>query len=88
MLVEYLLHNLSDADFSFTAPALDDVVELLASQAARYGYDPADEARYNWKFRNPVLSTLSAERLYILYSNEGLSALVRELDRLRKEGRI
>jgi hypothetical protein len=84
MLVEYVLHNLSDADFGFTVPAAGQVDSLLRQIAPEYGYDPADPARYNTRFRNPVLSYLSAERLYIVFSNGGMAGLKAELDKLRR----
>lgn len=82
LLVEYVLHNLSDADFNFTVPAAGDVDLLLKKLAPEYGYD-ATQPNYNLKFRNPVLSYLSAERLYILYSNRGLDAVRGEIKKLK-----
>lgn len=84
LLVEYVLHNLSDADYGFTVPAASQVDVLLQQLAPEYAYNPADVARYNTRFRNPVLSYLSAERLYIVFSNGGLKALRGELDKLRR----
>ena len=88
LLVEYALHNLSDADFTFTGPAITTVQLLLQSLAATFGYNPQDTARYNTQFRNPVLSYLSAERLLILYSNGGLDRVKTEITKLRKRGII
>lgn len=88
MLVEYLAHNLSDADYTFTIPVVHDVEALLAKLAPEYGYDPGEPTRYNWQFRNPVLSTLSSERLYILYSSQGMAGVKTELDLLRRRGMI
>lgn len=86
--VEYQLHNLSDADFSQTGPAVAVAQLLLANLAPQYGYDPADAARYNTRYRNPALSNLSAERLYILYTGGGLNAVREQLDKLRARGII
>lgn len=82
-LVEYVLHNLSDADFAFTGPAAADVTLVLQTLAAEFGYIPS-ASNYLVKFRNPVLTYLSAERLYILYSNGGLDAVRKELGKLRR----
>lgn len=86
--VEYQLHNLSDADFTQTGPAVAVAQLLLARLASSFGYDPADAARYNNKYRNPALSHLSAERLYILYTSGGLDAVRAQLVRLHDRGLI
>ncbi|HVW26865.1 MAG TPA: hypothetical protein VHC69_15960 [Polyangiaceae bacterium] len=86
VLVEYVVHSISDADGAFTAPAMAEAQTLLARLAAKFGYDPADTARYNTKFRNPALSYLTAERLVVLYSSGGLAAVEAELTKLRKLG--
>ncbi len=86
--VEYQLHNLSDADFTQTGPAVAVAQILLAKLAPQYGYDPADAARYNTKYRNPALASLSAERLYILYTSGGLDAVRNQLNELRAHGII
>jgi len=85
---EYQLHNLSDADFTQTGPSLAVAQLVLANLAAAFGYDPGDAARYNTRYRNPVLSHLSAERIYILYTARGLNAVRGELHRLRHHGVI
>jgi hypothetical protein len=88
ILVEYELHNLSDADFIFTAPAVAQAQLLLAALASRFGYDPNQLAAYNTKYRNPILSYLSAERLQIIYANAGLDAVAAEIARLKAMGII
>jgi hypothetical protein len=88
VLVEYTLHNLSDGDFTYSMPAVVEVQVLLAKVAPRFGFDPTDAARYNTKFRNVVLSRLSAERLLILYSSGGLDAIADELAALRRRNLI
>lgn len=88
LLVEYELHNLSDADFSFSAPAVAQAELLLAALAPKFGYDPNQRAAYNTKFRNPVLSYLSAERLQIIYANAGLNVVAAEIARLKAMGII
>ena len=88
LLAEYVLHNLSDADHSFTGSALSEVQIVLKTVAGRFGYDPAEATVYNTRFRNVVLAHLSAERLQILYVDGGVNAVVAEIERLRKAGII
>lgn len=88
LLVEYELHNLSDADFNFSAPAVAQAQLLLATLAPKFGYDPNQRAVYNTKYRNPVLSYFSAERLQIIYANAGLDAVAAEIGRLKAMGII
>jgi hypothetical protein len=88
LLVEYVLHNLSDADYNFTGPAVAQAQSVLAALAPKYGYDAGDVARYNTKFRNPALSFLGAEHVQIVYANKGLDGVASDLDRLRKAGVI
>jgi hypothetical protein len=86
--VEYQLHNLSDADFTQTGPAVAVAQILLAQLAPSFGFDPTDTARYNNSFRNPVLANLSAERLYILYTSGGFPAVRAQLNKLHAKGII
>lgn len=88
ILLEYEIHNLSDADFTFSIPAVTEAQVILSTIAADYGYDPTDTARYNNDFRNPVLTYLSAERVFLRYTNDGLSAVRHDLDMLRAKGVI
>jgi hypothetical protein len=88
LLVEYVLHNLSDADHGFTVSALSEVQIVLKTVAGRFGYDPGDAVVYNTRFRNPVLANLSAERLQILYVDGGVNAVVGEIERLKQAGII
>ena len=83
--VEYQLHNLSDGDYTQSVPAMVVVQRLLAKLAPQFGYDPADAARYNTKYRNRALAYLSAERLYMLYTSGGLEAVRRQLAKLRAQ---
>ena len=85
VFVEDTIHNLSDADFVFSIPAVAQAQVLIANVAARYGYDPADVTRYNTKYRNPAFSYLSAERLLIIYKTKGIAGVQKELDILRKK---
>jgi hypothetical protein len=88
LLTEYTLHNLSDADFTFSGPAVTEVEFVLKQVAAQYGFDPSDVSRYNNFFRNPALSFLTAERLQIIYANSGLRGVKAQLDKLRSLGVI
>jgi hypothetical protein len=87
VLAEYTLHNLSDADFTYSGPAVVQVNILLKSVAASLGVDSASPDYIN-KFRNPVLSFLTAERLLILYSEKGIAGVQAEVQKLRVSGVI
>ncbi|MCP3383031.1 MULTISPECIES: hypothetical protein [unclassified Bradyrhizobium] len=81
---ETVIHNLSDADYIFTGPAVTASVAILTKLAPDYGFDPADAAKFNNGFRNPALSYLSAERILIRYNHDGLTGVRRDLDALKK----
>src|SRR5579872_81380 len=83
LLLEYQIHNLSDADFVNSIPAVTEAQVLLKAVAAQFGFDPADVATYNNKFRNVVLAYLSPEHLSTVYSNDGLQGVIREVGKLR-----
>ncbi|HEY6100140.1 MAG TPA: hypothetical protein VIW03_11955, partial [Anaeromyxobacter sp.] len=89
-LPEYLIHNLSDADFTFTGPTMHAMLEVLKALAPRYGFTvpgPADDpTAYNWGFRNRVFAQLASERLFFLRANGGVDAVQGELDGLRARG--
>jgi len=84
VLAEYTLHNLSDADFTYSGPAVVEVNIILQTLAPRYGYDPSNTSAYNNGYRNPVLSFSTAEHLLMLYSGQGLAGVQAELDKLKK----
>ena len=84
--VEYALHNLSDADFTFSGPAITDVTVLLKTLAPEFGYDAMDIATFNNRFRNPALAYLSGERLLTLYGSLGLDAVRQQMRRLHERG--
>jgi hypothetical protein len=88
LLVEYVLHNLSDADYTYTGPAVAEAQVALRNLAQRYGYDFNDITRYNTQYRNPVLAHLSAERLQILLANKGIESIAVALDQLKAAGII
>jgi hypothetical protein len=87
VLAEYTIHNLSDADFTYSAPAIDADNVLLQSIAPQFGYSPSDP-NYYLKFRNPVLSFFTGERLLILYSQQGITGVTAEVQKLRDKGVI
>lgn len=84
LLAEYTLHNLSDADFTYSGPAVATDQVILQKLAPEFGFNPADTANYNNHFRNPVLSFMTAERLLILYSEQGLDGVRKQLQELRE----
>ncbi|MBV9565659.1 MAG: hypothetical protein JOY90_35180 [Bradyrhizobium sp.] len=84
VLVEYQIHNLSDADFVNSIAAVTQVQILLQRLAPRFGYDVADATRYNNNFRNVVLAYLSPERLMMIYGKKGLEAVAEEVDKLKR----
>jgi len=81
LLLEYTIHNLSDSDFVFTAPAAKTADEILRQLAPEFGFNPADTANYNNRFRNPVLSNLTAERLVMIYSAQGMQGIKKAIPR-------
>ena len=88
ILAEYEIHNLSDADFTFSGPAVAAVQLVLAELAPDFHYSPSDVANYNTKYRNVVLSNYSAERLFILYSKKGTAGVKREIEKLQNDGKL
>jgi hypothetical protein len=60
---------------------------LIAKLAPNYGVDP-NATDYNLRYRNPVFSYLSAERIMMLYANAGLEQVSAELDNLARRGII
>jgi hypothetical protein len=85
--VEYELHDLSDADFTYSGPAVGIDNVILQTLASEFGFSPADP-NYFLGFRNPVLSFFTAERLEILYSDKGINAVRKEVQKLRDSGVI
>ena len=81
-LPEYVVHNLSDADFNLTGPAVTEIQTVLAAVAPTFGFNPASTSDYNNKFRNRVLSYLSAERLLMIYANSGAAGVTNEINKI------
>ncbi len=88
ILTEYQLHNLSDADFTQSIPAVTSLQVILAQVAPSFGYNPAAVAAYNNGFRNVVLANFSAERLYGIYTAVGLDGVRAEIQVLRLRGAL
>jgi len=88
MLYEYVLQNLSDADFTYTGTASVQSDLFLRILAPKFNYDAADAARYNTGYRNPVLSHLSAERILMLYSSGGIGRVEAEINKVKAAGLI
>lgn len=84
VLIEYQIHNLSDADFINSVPAVTQVQVILQQIAPRFGYNATDLTRYNNFFRNVVLSYLSPERLMMVYGKGGLDDVTDEINKLRR----
>jgi hypothetical protein len=82
-LAEYVLHNLSDSDFTLTGPAVTEIQSVLAAVAPQFGYDPTVAATYNNSFRNPVLANMTAERLFITYGNSGTAGVAAQISKLK-----
>jgi len=87
VLAEYTLHNLSDADFTYSGPAIDAMNIVLATLAPQFGHNPSD-ANYFLTFRNPVFSYMTGERLLIIYSEKGSNGIRAELQKLKARGVI
>ncbi len=88
ILTEYELHNLSDADFTFSGPAVAADQLILARLAPSFGYDPNDVSVYNNRFRNVVLSNFSAERLYTIYTHAGIEGVRDQISLLHTQGKL
>jgi len=88
LLYEYVAHNLSDADYTFTGPAVVQSELFLRTLAPQFGYDPANTTQYNTEYRNPALSHLAAERLQILYANGGIEAVEAAVQKVKAAGFI
>jgi hypothetical protein len=87
-LPEYTINNLSDGNYYLAVPAAFDLGVILEKLAPEFGIDPNDRARFNNKFRNPVLSYLSAERLMFVYARQGLVGVRAQVRQLRSRNLI
>ncbi len=87
-LPEDIVDNLSDANYTYSVPAVRRAELILTELASEFGYDPARVARYNNGFRNPVLSYLTAERLVFLIDDSGTDAVAAEIRHLVEAGLV
>lgn len=77
---EYFLHNLSDADYHYSEQAVASVEAILKKLARELGFADGD---YINRFRNPVLSNLTAEHIWMVYNSpSGIEGVKRELGNL------
>ena len=86
ILIEYQIHNLSDADFTNSIPAITETQVLLQQIAPVFGYDPTNITQYNNKFRNVVYAYLSPERIEMIYTSAGISGVTAEVTKLKQQG--
>lgn len=86
MLYEYVLHNLSDADYTYTGTASVQTDLLLRTLAPKFGYDASDAKRFNTGFRNKILANEGAERLLMLYATQGIGRIEAEIIKLKTAG--
>ena len=84
LLVEYVLHHLSETDYPFTSAVVAEVQLLLRKIATQFGHDENGTANYNARFGNPVLSQFSAERLQIIYAGQRIDGVVAEVEKLKR----
>jgi hypothetical protein len=85
---ECLIHFESDQNWVMEEGVADLADHVLAVLAARFGYDPADGARYRNAYRNVVLSQLGADHIQLRDQHGGLAAVAADLRRLRRRGII
>ncbi len=82
VLWEYSINAQSDADFPLTSPAFVTSNAILAQLAPKFGFNPADLTNYNFNYKMPVFAHMSAERLYDIYTNEGLDGVELEVSKV------
>jgi hypothetical protein len=85
---ECLIHFESDQNWMMEEGVADLADHVLAVLAERFGYDPADGARYRTAYRNVVLSQLGADYIQLRDQHGGLAAVAADLRRLRRRGII
>jgi hypothetical protein len=78
----------TDANYAYAGRTVAEAQLLLRILAQRFGYDMNNTAAFNTKFRNPVLSTFSAERLQIIYVAKGIDGVADEIEKLKRAGMI
>ena len=86
--IEYQIHNLSDADFVNSIPAIVLSESILRTLASQFGYGNADIATFNNKYRNVALAWLSAAGIEMTFASNGLPGVRSQLKSLRAKGII
>jgi hypothetical protein len=81
-----LIDNAADANWVYAEAAVHSADRALREEAAHFGYDPDDAARYRTAYRNPVLRELGADRLQALSQTRGEEGVRRALECLRRKG--
>ncbi|MFT4076167.1 MAG: hypothetical protein QM647_11620 [Asticcacaulis sp.] len=81
-----LIDNAADANWVHAEAAVHSADGALREEAAHFGYDPDDQARYRTAYRNPVLRELGADRLQALRQTRGEAGVRRALESLRCKG--
>jgi hypothetical protein len=87
MIVEDIIHNLSDANFTLALPAIGKVDAGLRARAEvrLLRRRPRDVQQFVSQSGD---SSMTAERLFIVMTNEGLPGLEREVQRLVSAGLV
>lgn len=85
--IEYTIHNLSDADYVYSIPAEQSADSILRQLAPQFGFSYSDTANYNLRYRNPVLSYMTAERILLIYNSQRLEGVKREIEKNRNTGK-
>ena len=83
VLSEYVPHNISDSDFTLTGPAIMEMNAVLTQTASQFGFNSTDNSNYQNKFRDRLLTYLSAVRLLTIYGNGGLDGVVAEITKIK-----
>jgi len=82
---ECLIHFESDQNWVMEESTADIADHVLALLAGRFGYDPADGARYRNAYRNVVLSQLGADHIQLRNQHGGLDAVAADLRTLQRK---
>jgi hypothetical protein len=83
--IEAVIVNVADMNF-YSVSASAELETLLPALAPGFGYSTQDMTVFRNRFRNPILSYDSADRLAGIYRHGGLDALRTELARLHSLG--
>ena len=78
---ECLINHLADQNWMFGDTAVAAAEARLASEAAEFGFDPAEIARFNRCYRNPILAELGADVLFVAPSPRLWRSILRRAHR-------